>query len=388
MEPRISLQKVFQSGLGHLVKGKLTLDIPGFQKEEGGEERERKVMAPPGMESREDIHQAPEPGTVRITCMDYSMDRLEVQVFADVDMFLAAEKPEWSKARWVNVDGLHGYVVHRLKAHYGFHTLSGEDVLQVPQRPKLDCYENYLFLIARMILDEGDSLRIEQLSLFLLPGVVLTFQENLRQDCWAPLRKRLESPQSRLRRLGAPYLLYALLDGVVDRVFPVLDHYGEVLEALEEECLQHPDADTQRKIYAARREMMQIRQVLLPMREVIRQLLHDEENLLPDELENFYRDLYDHSVELLDLIESYRETTAGLQELFMASVSHRITEVMKVLTILASFFIPLTFLAGVYGMNFDYLPELRWKWSYPVFWAVCLGVSLGLLVFFKRKRWL
>jgi magnesium transporter len=305
----------------------------------------------------------------------------------DLDAFLTAPRPDWVKVRWINVDQLHPYVVHRLMTAFGFHTLAAEDVLHVPQRPKLERFDQELFIIVRMLTMDGDQLSAEQVSLFYRPELLVSFLED-PGDVWQPIRDRLQFADSRSRRHDASLLLHGLLDAVVDHCFPILEHYGDLLERLEEDASERPDPALLRDLHAIKRQLIQLRRVMWPMREVIAGLQNEELKTISKTARTYLRDVGDHATQVIDIIETYREIAAGLTELYLSSVSNRMNEVMKVLTIIATLFIPITFLAGVYGMNFEYFPELDEKWAYPAFWAVCLTTVVSLLIWFKRKGWL
>jgi magnesium transporter len=289
--------------------------------------------------------------------------------------------------RWVNVNGLHPHVVNQLREHYGFHTLAAEDVLRVPQRPKLETYDGHLFIIVRMLMRREDRLHSEQVSLFLFQDTILTFQE-IPGDVWDPIRQRIQKAGSRFRFHDASYLLYALLDAVVDHCFPILEAYGEMLEELERRVMTDPTTEVQQGIHTVKRELASLRRVVWPMREVVNELQREETEGIATPVRTYMRDVYDHTIQLMDIVETHREMAGGLNDLYMSSVSNRMNEIMKVLTIMASFFIPITFVAGVYGMNFEVLPELHWKYSYAGFWTICLGMTTFLAVFFYRKRWI
>lgn len=342
--------------------------------------------ARPGIESFAGIDQPPAPGTVRLQWYDYDAQGITLHESDDVDAVVRAPRRE-GVVRWINVDGLHPYVVNRLREVHGFHTLAAEDVLRTSQRPKLDAFDNSLFVVARMLTLQEGSLHHEQVSCFLFADTLITFQEQ-PGDVWDPIRQRLQPPGSRLRSLGPAYLLYALLDAVVDQAFPILEHYGDQLEELEGVVVEDPQPGIQRDIHRIKRELAVLRRVLWPMREVVNGLCRDDSDMIPDSVKTFIRDVYDHAIQVMEMVESYREQAGGLNDLYMSAVSNRMNEIMKVLTIMASVFIPITFFAGVYGMNFEYLPELKWHYSYAVFWGVCLGVVAGLLWFFRRRGWI
>jgi len=349
----------------------------------------RKAGAPPGIEQMPDIHTPPEPGKIIITCWDYGPDRSESKRIRvrDLKEFWAEPRPDWAAVRWINIDGLNPYVVREFKEHYDLHTLAAEDVLHVPQRPKVEPYEGNVFTVARMVMTYEQQLRTEQISFFLIEGLLITFQET-HGDVWQGVRERLGMENLKLRKAGADYLLYALLDAMVDHAFPLLEQYSERLESLESRVVANPDPKLLREIHQIKRDLSILRRVVWPMRDVLDTLYRNEQGHLAEDTRPFMRDVYDHAVQVLDIVETYREMASGLGDLYMNAVSNRMNEVMKVLTIIATLFIPITFVAGVYGMNFEYIPELGWKYSYPTFWAVCITITIGLLIYFRKKRWL
>jgi magnesium transporter len=341
----------------------------------------------PGIERVPEIHAPPDAGAVHLQCIDFGPDLYQARAIDDLATFLATERPRACAVRWINIDGLHPYVVERLRQHYGFHTLAAEDVLHVHQRPKLDPYGDHLFMICRMVQLRDGRLYDEQTSVFLFPDTVLTFQET-SGDVWDPIRKRIENTGSRLRGGSAAYLVYALLDAVVDHGFPVLDHYAERLEAVEGSIVEQPAGAHLRELHEVKRQLISLRRVMWPMRQVADDLHRSEHPLIDKKVRNYLRDVYDHTIQVMEMCDTQREMAASLTDLYMSSISNRMNEVMKVLTIMASMFIPITFLAGVYGMNFVHFPELGWKYAYPVFWIVCVAVTAGLVVYFRRKGWI
>jgi magnesium transporter len=305
-----------------------------------------------GIESFADIDKPPGPDEVRIAWTDFSVERIETVPEGSIDQLVAAPRPEWAAARWINVDGLHPYIVNRLRSMHAIHTLAAEDVLRTAQRPKLESYESGLFVVARMLALQEGSLRQEQVSFFLFEDTLITFQES-KGDVWDPIRARLQKAGSRLRTFGPAYLMYALLDALVDHCFPILETYGEILEDLEDSVVRDPQPEAQRQIHRIKRELSVLRRVLWPLREVINELQREETEEIPAAVKPYFRDVYDHAVQVMDIVETYREQASSLNDLYMSSVANRMNEIMKVLTIMASFFIPITFVAGVYGMNFE-----------------------------------
>jgi len=306
----------------------------------------------------------------------------------DVAQIAATVTPQ--SVTWVNLDGLHDVkLIEALGSAFGLHPLILEDILNTDHRPKLEVGENCLFLVAKMLTLHPASGEIlsEQISLVIGPGYVLSFQEK-PGDLFDSLRQRIYADQGRVRKMGADYLAYRLLDTIVDHYFVILEQMGEQIETLEEELLAKPDRLLLHRIHLAKREMILLRRAVWPLREVISGLQRDDSGNMTPAVQPFLRDLYDHTIQIIDTAETYRDVITGLLDLYLSSISNRMNEIMKVLTIMSTLFIPLTFLVGVYGMNFDYLPELHWRWSYFALWGVMLGCVGGMFVFFRRKGWL
>lgn len=347
----------------------------------------REPASPPGIEHLEQANEAPAKGIVHISTIDFSEKQHQEQVHDSIDQLIEAQRPDWSTTRWIDIQGVHPYVLKQIQEHYGIHPLAAEDALHVPQRPKVEEYDNSLFVILKMLRFEGRKLINEQISFFFLGDTIITIQET-KGDVWERVRQRTQKDVSRFRQYGTPYLFYALIDAIIDHIFPFLDLYFDSIDSLEQEILEKPSPDTQSRIHAIKRELAYLRQAIWPMQKVISTLAKDEFEKLPAEVENYFRDVYDHATQASEALDMYRETANGLQDLYMAATSNKMNEVMKALTIMASLFLPLTFIAGVYGMNFEVIPELQWRYSYLVFWIVCLS-SLGcLLWYFKRKGWI
>lgn len=303
-----------------------------------------------------------------------------------------SEKPNTmeQRTRWANIDGLHDEEkVAEICHHLELHKLTIEDILSVGQRPKLEEHENYLHIVLRMcMIDPSDgSIDEEQLSFVLQGSLLVTFQEKTG-DVFENVRTRVREGKGLIRKRGAGYLLYALLDAVVDHYFVVLEVLGERLEEMELELLDNPGTDSLGRLHVLRREIISLRRSVYPLREVISQFSKIEEPTLEKNTQVFIRDLYDHTIQVIETIEVFRDTATGLLDLYMNSVSNKMNEIMKVLTIIATIFIPLTFVAGVYGMNFSYMPELSWRYGYFTVMGFMLVAGLLMLVYFKRKRWL
>jgi magnesium transporter len=336
---------------------------------------------------------APRP-SVLVTAIDLSPQQAAFEEVQDLPEFIAGHRPDWSVVRWINVDGLADLgVVRALAEKYRLHPLAVEDVLHVPQRPKVQAYEEdggyqaRLFIIARELQLREGQLHTEQVSLFVGHRTVLTFQET-PGDVWNPIRQRIRTPGSALRQNDASFLAYSLIDAIVDEAFPILEHFGDRLEDLEDVVLQRPSPDVIQEIHRLKRELLLVRRAMWPMREVLSKMQRDPHECFSDVTRTYMRDVYDHAVQAIDIVETYREVAGGLTETYMTAISVRMNEVMKLLTIIGTIFIPLTFLAGVYGMNFEHLPEFKWRLGYPMFWLVSLATALGMLGWFRRRGWL
>jgi magnesium transporter len=350
--------------------------------------------AAPGIEPQELAQMPSAPGEVRVTCIDYCPDQSVVEEVSDFEGFVARHRPPWSAVRWINVDGLSDLrIIRGLATKYQLHPLAVEDVLHVGQRPKVDAFhaseehQARLFVIARMVQMESERLQTEQISIFLGHKTVLTFQET-PGDVWGPVRQRLETKGSRLRQEDASFLVHSLLDAIVDHCFPILESFGDRLEALEDQVLERPDEETVRTMRAAKRDLVLLRHALWPMREVVGALQRDNHECVSQNTLVYLRDVYDHVVQIIDIVEAYREVATGLNETYMTAMSNRLNEAMKVLTTVGTVFIPITFLAGVYGMNFRHMPEMEWPLAYPVFWIVCVLVAGGMVLWLRRRGWL
>ncbi|MFM2093948.1 MAG: Magnesium transport protein CorA [Planctomycetota bacterium] len=288
---------------------------------------------------------------------------------------------------WLNVNGLADTaLIERLGKTFGLHRLALEDIVNTHQRAKVDEYDNGLFIVARMADLELRPVS-EQLSMFVGENYVVTFQEE-PGDCWLAIRERLRAGIGRIRHQGPDYLAYALLDAAIDAYFPVLERVGERLDTLEDIVVASPTRKTLDDLHAMKSELLMLRRTIWPHREAVSALLRESTPLITDTTRVYLRDCYDHVIQINDLVETYRELSADLRDLYMSSVSNRINETMRVLTIIATIFIPVTFIASVYGMNFEYLPELKWRYGYPLALSLMVSTALGMLYYFWRCGWL
>ena len=325
---------------------------------------------------------------VRITVITYTADHIEEHEVSTIQDCLAHLGE--NAVTWINIDGVHRIdIIEQLGKHLGLHPLVLEDVVHTEQRPKTEDYGDYIYMVLRMLqLTAGTTgIQSEQISLLLGPRWVLTFQER-QGDIFDPVRRRLRNGKGRVRREGADYLGYCLLDTVVDSYFGILEHLGEQLEPLEEQILAGPDGHLAHHLHHLKRESITIRRAVWPLREVVAALERGDSRLIRKGTRTFLRDVYDHAIHVIDTIELLRDMLSGMHDLYLNSVSHRMNEVMKMLTIIATIFIPLTFIAGVYGMNFVHMPELGWRYSYFIVLAAMAALTLGMIAFFKRKGWL
>jgi magnesium transporter len=347
--------------------------------------------APAGIEYHE-LVQAPGAGAAQITCTDYAPDRWEVQKVADMAAFLAVHRPDWSEVRWIHVEGLgDNDTIRALAEKYQLHPLAIEDVLDGQHRPKVDDYPGSgdlpgrLFVVARRVILRDDDLHAEQVNFFLGRHTLLSFQSSA---CPAieTVRRRLEGPHSRLRQNDASFLLYAILDTIVDGMYPILEDSSQHLEEAEEAAIDQSEPQTLHSIHRIKRGLILLRRVAWPMRELISDLQRERHECLSEVTQTYFRDVYDHCVQIIDLIETYREIASDVADMHVSMLSNRTNEIMKVLTIIGTIFIPLTFLAGVYGMNM-YIPENHWDYSYAVFWSLCLSIAGYMLWRFRRGGW-
>ncbi len=290
---------------------------------------------------------------------------------------------------WIDVKGMCDETSMRaLCEMFSIHPLALEDVVNAPQRPKSERYDKNHLFITRLprVLDDGE-IAAEQLSIFTGPNYVLSFRETADAPIEA-VKSRIRRDGSRLRARGSDYLSYAILDAVIDSYYPVAEALGERIEDLEDALIERPQDWMLGEIHKIRRSILTMRRAVWPQREAINAVIHDDNPFISEAVRVFFRDCYDHCVQAMDVLEAYRELATGLQELYLSSVSHRTNEVMKVLTIMASIFIPLTFIAGVYGMNFEFMPELRRPWAYPLVLVVMMLTACGMFLYFMRKGWL
>jgi magnesium transporter len=318
----------------------------------------------------------------------YDQEQLQEKQLATIDeSFPYKDTPP---VTWINIDGLHEInIIEKIGHHFNIHPLTLEDIVNTGQRPKAEDYDDYIFIVFKMLFydDVNTHITSEQVSLIFGAHYLISFQEK-EGDVFNFVRERIRKAKGRIRKSGPDYLTYALIDATVDHYFFILEKVGEKLEQIEEELLENPKPQTLESIHSLKREMIYFRKQVWPIRELLNHLMHEESQLVQESSHIFFRDIYDHTIQVIDTIESMRDVLTGMLDLYLSTLSNKMNEVMKVLTIMATIFIPLTFVAGIYGMNFKFMPELEWKWSYPVLWGVLVAIFILLLFWFKRKRWL
>lgn len=343
------------------------------------------------------------PGTLNIpddalptelVLIDYSQshaEKLEVNNPGMLARYLKGPSVSWLDVRGLGTEA----VLRRLGDAISLHPLVLEDVVNVPQRPKIDYYEDHILIIMQMVRPKpsGKSFTSEQVSFVLNKRGLLTFQEEPSWDSFEPVRDRIQRKVGIIRNQGADFLMYTLMDTIIDSYFPVLERLGEYIETLEDEVVENPTRKTIEEIHDLRRKLMNLRRAIWPQRSVVNSLIRDSSDLITPEIRIYLQDCYDHIVQVLDIVETYREIASSLMDVYLSSISNRMNEVMKLLTVISTIFIPLTFVAGVYGMNFNpdvspwNMPELNWAYGYPLVWGVMLAIAGSLILFFRRRGW-
>jgi magnesium transporter len=324
----------------------------------------------------------------RIGVIDYDQVRFEEKEAVSVEECFAYKDKE--SVTWINVEGIHDVDVLRMLGEgFGLHPLTMEDILNTDQRPKLDDYGEYLFIVLKMFHydDVENEILAEQVSLIVGRGFVISFQES-GGDVFNPVRDRIRNNKGRVRMMGADYLAYALMDSVVDGYFLIMEKFGGNIEVLEDELISDPGPGTLEELHILKRELIFFRRSVWPLREVVRGLETGASSLIQEGTGIFLRDVYDHAIQVIETVETFREMLSGMLDIYLSNVSNRMNQVMKVLTIIATIFIPLTFIAGIYGMNFRYMPELEWRFGYFVVLVVMAFIGVLMVIYFRMKRWL
>ncbi len=325
---------------------------------------------------------------VAITCFTYTEQSIQEQRTNAIDSFLP---PNANKGTiWIDVEGVHQVeTIRHLGESCNLHPLVLEDIVSTLQRPKIEDYDDYLFLVVRMLIPAQDGdFSTEQVSLILGKNWLLTFQEGTKGDVFEPVRERIRSGKGKIRSQGADYLAYALLDALVDRYFTVLEQFGERLIGLEEQVSLHPHPRVLVQLNEMKKEAIFLRKTIWPLRDVLSFLQRDDTDLIAESTRIYLRDVHDHAIQAMDTVETYRDLLSGMQDLYLSSISNRTNEIMKFLTVIGTIFIPLTFIVGLYGMNFKYMPELEWHWGYFSVLALMALITLGMIVYFRHRKWL
>ena len=345
----------------------------------------RKVGLPPGTLVQVEEKKAEK---VRISLIDYDEAQFQEKEAATIEeCFPFKDKPT---VTWINIDSIHqADILEKIGAHFGIHPLVLEDIMNPGQRPKIEDFEDYIYVIAKMIYfdNKKNDIEAEQLSIILGPNFIISFQEK-EGDIFNPIRDRIRKARGRIRKMKSDYLAYALLDTIVDHYFIVLEKLGEKIEGMEEELVTKPTPETLQSIHILKRELIFLRKSIWPLREVVNVLERGESSLIVESTGIYLRDVYDHTIQVVDTIETFKDMVSGMLDIYLSSISNKMNEVMKVLTIIATIFIPLTFVAGLYGMNFKYIPELEWRWGYFAALFVMVIIGFGMVLYFRNKKWL
>ena len=325
---------------------------------------------------------------VKITAISYNQSELREDLYHQFDECLP--NLDYSFIKWVNVEGVHDVeLIRRLGESYQLHSLVLEDIVNTVQRPKIEDYGDYLFIVMRMLRPlENNAFTSEQLSIILGQDYLFTFQEGINGDVFDTVRDRLRNAKGKIRGMGSDYLAYALIDAIVDCYFSVLEGIGERIVDVEDDLTIKPDSASLHLINGMKKEIIFLRKAVWPLRESISYLERGDSPLLNDTTRLYFRDVYDHTIQVIDTVETYRDLLSGMLDLYLSSISNRTNEVMKFLTVIGTIFMPLTFLVGVYGMNFKHLPELEWRYGYFILWGFMIAITLGMVIFFRRRRWL
>ncbi|MCP8318527.1 MAG: magnesium/cobalt transporter CorA [Candidatus Methylarchaceae archaeon HK01B] len=324
----------------------------------------------------------------RITIIDYNEAQFQEKEAKKVEeCFPYKDQPN---VTWINIDGIHDVeIIEKIGNNFNLHPLQLEDVLNTEHRPKIEDFEDYIFVVLKMLYydEKENEIKDEQISLILASNIVISFQES-EGDVFNPIRERIRNGKGRIRKMGADYLAYALIDAIVDNYFIILEKLGEKIQDLEEELVTNPTSETLHAIHKFKRENIFLRKSVWPLREVVSKLERGESSLIKETTVIYLRDVYDHIIRVIDTIETFRDLLSGMLDIYLSSISNRMNEVMKVLTVIATIFIPLTLIASVYGMNFTYMPELESPWGYPIVLVGMLFIVTLMLIYFKRKKWL
>lgn len=350
------------------------------------------------MPSRFDKKKGEAPGTITymgrrenlesvVNILEYNETEFNVLAPGNIDEIVAHKGPPLIS--WIDIVGLSDeHFIEKVGKRFGLNSLVMEDIVNTHQRPKIDEYEPHIFGVFKMLyINENGELIGEHVALILLENCVLAFQE-LEDDVFKGVRDRIERQSGRIRSRGSDYLFFALLDAIVDNYFAVLEYLNDKIEVLEEKVYANPNPEVAQKIQELKKEVLRVRRWVYPVKELVSRLIDTDHPLIAKDTKIFLRDVLDHAIEVNESLQIYREMSISLMEMYMSNMSNKMNEVMKVLTIMASIFIPLTFIAGIYGMNFDHMPELHYEYGYYVVWGVMISLFIGMMVYFRRKHWI
>jgi magnesium transporter len=326
-----------------------------------------------------------EPLPSRIDEISYNKDGFKERKVDNISDIIPDLRSE--DITWINVKGLDPEDIFQLGEEMGFHPLTKEDIINTTQRPKIEEYDDYLFFVLKVLSSETfEDVNLEQVSFILGSNYIISFQEQYG-DIFESVRNRIRSGKGIIRRMGVDYLAYCLLDVIVDGYFVLLEKLGDSIEFLEEELVEDPRIEILHKLYDMKQEMVILRKNIWPLREVVNKIERVESGFFTESTRFYLHDVYDHTIQAIDAIETYRDLLTGMIDIYLSSVSNKMNEIMKFLTIIGTIFIPLTFLAGVYGMNFKYMPELGWRYSYPVLLLSMVMITLMMILYFRRRKW-
>jgi magnesium transporter len=325
---------------------------------------------------------------VKITIVNYSEAKFqEKEVKSVEECFPYKDK---STITWINIDGVHEIkVIEEIGKHFNLHPLILEDIVDTDQRPKIKDFGDYIFIILKMLYcdKKGNAIKVEQVSLILGKNYIISFQER-EGDVFSFIRERIRNNIGRIRKLGADYLTYSLIDAIVDNYFIIIEKLDEEIENLEDKVIIQPNPSNVQAIHKLKRDLIFLRKSVWPLREVISFLEKGESPLVLESTHIYLRDVYGHTIQVMDTVETLRDIISGILDIYLSSINTRMNEIMKMLTIIATIFIPLTFITGIYGMNFQYMPEIKWFWGYPVVLSIMVAIGIGMLIYFKRKKWM
>lgn len=324
---------------------------------------------------------------VRITLIKYNKDSFNKIIYDDIEGCLAVSNG--NTVNWINIDGLHDIdVIEKIGKNFNLHPLILEDILNTTQHPKIDIDDNYIYVVIKMLYYDKNikEIKSEQISLVIFENYILSFQE-FEGDVFNDLRRRLEQNKSNIRSKGTDYLAYSLIDCTVDSYFDIIESIGNSIDIIEDVLMTNPSNEILNDIYKLKREMIFLRNSVWPLREVLGKLVKSEYELIQDKTIMYLRDVYDHTIQIMDIIETYRDILSGMLDTYLSSISNKTNEVMKILTVFSTIFIPLSFFTGIYGMNFEHMPELGFKYGYLIFWGITITCILLMINYFRRKKW-